>query len=59
MPVHVERRGGKYRIVEPNGRIARARTESGLPGKPVDGGGHRSRARAEAQAEHINRARRR
>jgi len=56
MPVHVVKRGSKYRVVEPSGRIAHAKKASGQTGKPVDGGGHRSRVRAEAQAGHINKS---
>ena len=49
MPARVVRRGNKYRVVEPNGRLVRNKA-----GTPVDGGGHRSRAAAERQARAIN-----
>lgn len=49
MPVHVERRGGKYRLVEPSGKIAA--TENG---NPRDGGGHANKDKAERQARAIN-----
>jgi hypothetical protein len=49
MPVKIRKRNGKYRIVEPNNRIAKTGT-----GKPRDGGGHKSRAKAERQMRAIN-----
>lgn len=49
MPAHVEQRGSKYRVVEPNGRLVKNRA-----GTPVDGGGHNSRKEAQAQASAIN-----
>lgn len=49
MPVHVEKRGGKYRIIEPSGRIAKT-----SKGNSRDGGGHSSKAAAEKQARAIN-----
>ena len=49
MPAHVEQRGSRYRVVEPNGRLVRNRK-----GTPVDGGGHSSRKNARAQAAAIN-----
>lgn len=49
MPVKVENRGGKHRIVESNtGRLAMRK------GSPVDGGGHASRDRAMKQMRAIN-----
>lgn len=51
MPVHVERRSGKYRVVEPDGSIAK-----GSQGGARDGGGHESKAKADAQARAINRS---
>lgn len=51
MPVHVKKVDGKYRIVEEDGGIAR--TQGGT-GKPHDGGGHRSKTKADAQARAIN-----
>ncbi len=53
MPVHVEKRKGRYRLVEGDGSIAMA----GLSAK--DGGGHASRQKAERQASVINAALRR
>ncbi len=49
MPVHCEKREGKWRIVEPSGHIARTKNK-----KPRDGGGHASRSACEAQARAIN-----
>ena len=49
MPVHQEKRGDKYRIVDPDGSI----TENSS-GTPVDGGGHSSKDDAVAQVEAIN-----
>lgn len=49
MPVHVEKRGSKYRVVEPSGRIARTPS-----GKPRDGGGHPSKAKATRQVQAMN-----
>ena len=50
MPVKVEKRGDKYRIVEADtGKIA---THRG--GAPVDGGGHDNPAKADRQAAAIN-----
>ena len=52
MPVHVEKHGDKYRIVEQSGRIAT--TDKG---NARDGGGHTSERDAYAQARYINNAR--
>lgn len=53
MPVIVRKRRGKYRIVEKStGRLARPKKDA----KPSDGGGHRSRAKADRQARAINTA---
>lgn len=49
MPVRVEKRGDKFRLVEPSGKIAK--TDKGTP---RDGGGHESKAKALAQARAIN-----
>ncbi len=49
MPVTTRKRGGKFRVVEPSGRIAKTKT-----GKAVDGGGHASKAKAGRQARAIN-----
>jgi len=52
MPVHVVKRGTKFRVVEAaTGKIVKS---SG--GKASDGGGHRSRAEAQRQANAINMA---
>lgn len=48
MPAKVEKRGDKYRVVEPSGKLVKRN------GKPVDGGGHATRAKAQAQARAIN-----
>lgn len=50
MPVKVRKRQGKYRLVEPSGRIARRDPKY----KPMDGGGHTDRAKALRQAEKVN-----
>lgn len=50
MPARVIRRKKKYRIVEPNGRLIKRK------GTPVDGGGHSSKKKAQAQAAAINRS---
>ncbi len=49
MPAKVEKRGDKFRVVEPSGRLVRSNK-----GTPVDGGGHGSKAKAERQARAIN-----
>lgn len=50
MPVKVRKRKGKYRVVEPSGRLARRKAGY----KPIDGGGHRSKAKAKRQAAKVN-----
>jgi len=50
MPVHCERRGALYRLVETaTGKLA---TSSG--GKAADGGGHKDKATCQRQANAIN-----
>jgi len=49
MPARVTKRAGKYRVVEPSGKLVKNKK-----GTPVDGGGHGSKARAQAQARAIN-----
>lgn len=49
MPVHVEKRGDKYRLIESSGRIAK-----NSAGTAIDGGGHRTKAKATAQARAVN-----
>lgn len=49
MPVHVERRGGKYRLIEPDGTLAMT-----PQGHARDGGGHDSEGMAGRQARAIN-----
>jgi hypothetical protein len=49
MPVKVKKQGTKFRIVGPNGRVEKTKK-----GTPVDGGGHSSKSKAEAQARAIN-----
>lgn len=52
MPVKTVRRGGKVRVVEAaSGKIAKTGK-----GRARDGGGHRSKAKAQRQARAINRA---
>jgi hypothetical protein len=48
MPVKVRKRGDKYRVVEPSGNLAKRN------GSPVDGGGHKTKNKAQAQARAIN-----
>ena len=50
MPVRPVKRGNKYRVVEPSGRIATTGK-----GAARDGGGHATRAAALAQCRAINR----
>lgn len=49
MPVHCEKRGSKYRIVESGGNIAKNKS-----GTPLDGGGHSSDKGCKRQARAIN-----
>ena len=49
MPAQVMKLNNKYRVVEPNGTIVK-----NAKGGPVDGGGHSTRAKAQAQASAIN-----
>lgn len=50
MPVTTRKRGNKHRVVKKNsGRIEKTKT-----GRPRDGGGHRSKAKARRQARAIN-----
>jgi hypothetical protein len=49
MPVRVTKIGGKFRIVEGSGDIAKNNS-----GTPLDGGGHESQEKASAQARAIN-----
>lgn len=50
MPVKVAKRKGKYRLVEPSGRIAKT-----PKGRARDGGGHASKEKAQRQQRAINR----
>jgi len=50
MPVSVAKRKGKYRILEPGGKIAKSKN-----GNPADGGGHSTKDKADRQAKAINR----
>ena len=52
MPVQVKKIGNKYRVVAAGTRAVE-RTQNGVA---RDGGGHRSRAKAERQASYINQA---
>ena len=49
MPVHVVKRGDKYRIVEKSGKIA-----INSAGTAIDGGGHSSQSAAQKQATAVN-----
>lgn len=49
MPVTVAKQGGKFRVVEPSGKVAK-----NTAGTSVDGGGHGSKNQAQAQARAIN-----
>ncbi len=49
MPVHVVKRGDKYRIVEKSGKIS-----TNAAGTAIDGGGHSSQSAAQRQATAIN-----
>jgi len=49
MPVHQEKIGEKYRVVDPDGSIAKNKA-----GTAVDGGGHDSKKDAISQVEAIN-----
>ena len=49
MPVKIRKRRNKYRVVEAGGAIAKTKN-----GKPLDGGGHKSKAKAIRQAGYIN-----
>lgn len=48
MPARAIKRGGKWRVVEPSGKLVKRN------GSPVDGGGHESKEKAQAQARAIN-----
>lgn len=48
MPAKVVKRGDKFRVVEPDGTLVKRN------GSAVDGGGHRSKSKAEAQARAVN-----
>jgi hypothetical protein len=50
MPLKVQKRNGKYRLVEPSGKIAKTGK-----GTARDGGGHRTRKQARQQPRAINR----
>ena len=49
MPAHVEKRKGKWRVVDPNGKVVKNKA-----GTAVDGGGHETAGHAAAQAAAIN-----
>lgn len=49
MPVHTEQKGGKWRVLDPDGSIAKNKA-----GTAVDGGGHTSKSDAVAQVQAIN-----
>ena len=53
MPVRVSKHKGIYRVVETDGGIAKTKN-----GNARDGGGHKSRAKAEAQVRAMNMNRR-
>jgi hypothetical protein len=49
MPVSISKRGNKFRLVEPSGKIARQDNR-----RPIDGGGHQSWEKALAQLRAVN-----
>jgi hypothetical protein len=49
MPLKAVKRGNKYRLVEPDGRIAKNQA-----GKAIDGGGKATKAAAQRQITAIN-----
>ena len=49
MPVRVAKKGNKFRVVDPDGNLAKNKA-----GKPLDGGGHSSHAKATAQSQAVN-----
>ena len=51
MPAKVAKKNGKFRVVEPSGRLVRSKKGA----KPVDGGGFSSRISAQKQVNAINR----
>ena len=53
MPLNVSKRNRMYRLTEPGGTLAI------IKGTPVDGGGHKTKAEAEAQRQAIEAAKRR
>jgi hypothetical protein len=48
MPISIKRIGKRYRLVEPDGTIAKNDN-----GKAIDGGGHNTKERAESQRRAI------
>lgn len=48
MPATVRERDGKWRVVEPSGRLVKKN------GTPVDGGGHATKEKARRQARAVN-----
>ena len=48
MPAKAVRRGNKWRVVEPSGRVVKR------SGSAVDGGGHKTKQAAQRQARAIN-----
>ena len=53
MPAIVQFKGGKYRVVEEDGKLVRNNA-----GTPVDGEGHITKAAAQRQANAINASKR-
>lgn len=49
MPAKVVKRGDKFRVVEPSGKLVKNNK-----GTPVDGGGHPSKEKAKRQSDAIN-----
>ena len=49
MPLSIKKRGGKYRIVEPDGKIAKNQAN-----KAIDGGGKATKAAVQRQITAIN-----
>jgi len=48
--ITVEHRDGKWRLIDSDGYIAKRVST----GKPIDGGGHGSKEKAERQASYLN-----
>lgn len=49
MPAKAVKKGDKFRVVEPTGKLVR-----NAAGTPIDGGGHKTKAKAAKQAAAVN-----